>query len=299
MTKHFAVLVFFLLNLTAPSFAQSPVADHARICHTHSPKGKYRMLLCAEGMLKFDDSGKTLAFTGKPEDNRTLGYDDVGKIIFEVTTHMRGGGLSAVLGPGGYAVEAQHISDYWMYVAPKANQSEPFLLEINKEESQKVIDQAKAVFGDRVTLAEFPEKGEELDKSRLKDLNGKYKIKYNRQDHPMPEIKPDKALVVILCPALPGAAGGDVFKFHANDHVIAVNLLGTYSFAYLDPGKYLLASELGNADGFEMNLEAGKDYYFLENIFAGWKAKTHLTRNSKELVTYRLEAAYLSDWTAK
>ena len=112
----------------------------------------------------------------------------------------------------------------------------------------------------------------------------------------MPEIKPDKALVVILCPALPGTVGGDVFKFHANDHVIAVNVLGTYSFVYLDPGKYLLVSELGNANGFEMNLEAGKDYYFQENIFAGWKAKTHLTRNSKELVMYRLEASYLSDW---
>lgn len=298
MTKHFALLVFLLLNLTAPSFAQAPVVDHARICHTHSPKGKYRMLLCVEGTLKFDDSAKTLAFTGKPEDNRTLAYDDVGKIVFEVTTHMHGGGYS-LLGPAGMAVDAQHVSDYWMYVAPKGNQSEAFLLEIKKEESQKVIDQAKAVFGDRVTLADFPEKAEEIDKSRLKDLNGKYKIKYNKQDHPVPEVKPDKALVVILCPSLPGAAGGDVFKFHANDHVIAVNVLGTYSFAYLDPGKYLLASELGNANGFEMNLEAGKDYYFLENLFAGWKAKTQLTRNTKELVIYTLEASYLSDWSSK
>ena len=294
--KHFARLVFVVLSLAGPAFAQSLVTDHAKICHTHTPNGKYRMLFCTEGVLKFDDSTKNLAFTGKPEDNRTLGYDDVGKVVFEVTTHMRGGGLSAVLGPGGYAIEGQHIADYWMYVAPKASQTEPFLLEINKAESQKVIDQAKAVFGDRVTLAEFAEKGEEIDRNRLKDLQGKYKIKYNKQDHPVPEIKPDKALVVILCPALPGAVGGDVFKFHANDHVIAVNVLGTYSFVYLDPGKYLLVSELGNANGFEMNLEAGKDYYFMENIFAGWKAKTHLTRNSKELVLYRLEASYLSDW---
>ena len=295
--KPLSGLLLLVLSVARPTFAQSLVADHAKICHTRSPKGKYRMLLCTEGVLKFDDSAKNLTFTGKPEDNRTLSYNDVGKVVFEVTTHMRGGGMSAVLGPAGYAIDAQHVSDYWMYVAPKGTQTEPFLLEISKEESQKVIDHTKAAFGDRVTLAEFAENGEEIDKSKLKDLQGKYKIKYNKEDHPVPEIKADKALVVILCPALPGAAGGDVFKFHANDHVVAVNVLGTYSFVYLDPGKYLLASELGNANGFEMNLEAGKDYYFMENIFAGWKAKTHLTRNSKELVLYRIEASYLSDWT--
>jgi len=49
-----------------------------------------------------------------------------------------------------------------------------------------------------------------------------------------------------------------------------------------------------------MNLEAGTDYYFLQDTFMGaWKARTALTRHSKELVMYELEGAYFSDWKQK
>ena len=35
---------------------------------------------------------------------------------------------------------------------------------------------------------------------------------------------------------------GNQYKLHANDKVVAVNKPGTYIFAYLDPGEYVLAS---------------------------------------------------------
>lgn len=295
MRKYFARLALSLLGLAIPAFTQTLAVDHAKICHTHS--GKYRMLFCTDGVLTFDDSGKTLAFKGKSEDNRALTYDDIEKIVFEETTHMRGGAWGTVFGPAGTAIAGQHVDDYWMYVAPKGDQATPLALEIKKEESQKVIDKAKAVFGDRVTIAEFAEKGEEIDKDKLKDLQSKYHVKMDRQDHPVPELKPDKALVVVVCRALLGTPGGDYFKLYANDRVVAVNVMGTYSFAYLDPGRYLLVSQSENANGFEMDLEAGKDYYFLQNIFEGGrKAKTSLTRNSKELVMYQLDSTYHSNW---
>ena len=88
-------------------------------------------------------------------------------------------------------------------------------------------------------------------------------------------MKADKALVVVVCPPLAArfqGKGGIQYKLHANDRVVAVNTMGTYSFAYLDPGDYLLVSQTETANGFHINLEAGKDYYFLQDTFMGLEA---------------------------
>ncbi len=88
---------------------------------------------------------------------------------------------------------------------------------------------------------------------------------------------------------------------YANGEVIAVNRLGTYSFAYLDAGKYRLVSQQQNASGFEMELEAGNEYFFLQNTFQDGlsAAETVLSRNSPELVNYLLDGSYFSDWKPK
>lgn len=76
--------------------------------------------------------------------------------------------------------------------------------------------------------------------------------------------------------------------------------MGTYNFAYLDPGDYLLVSQTENASGFHITLEAGKDYYFFQDTFLGsWKNATGLSRHSRELTLYEVEGAYWSDWKSK
>jgi hypothetical protein len=61
-----------------------------------------------------------------------------------------------------------------------------------------------------------------------------------------------------------------------------------------------LVSQTENASGFRMKLEAGKDYYFLQDTFMGaWKARTTLSRHSKELVMYELSGTHYSDWKRK
>jgi hypothetical protein len=108
-------------------------------------------------------------------------------------------------------------------------------------------------------------------------------------------VKADKATIVVVCPPLAARyeGKGNQFKLHANDQVIAVNREGTYSFAYLDPGKYRLVSHSENAKGFEMELQAGQTYYFLQNIFMGvWKGQTMLSRNSEELAMYLVDGSY-------
>ena len=215
---------------------------------------------------------------------------------------MRGGAVAYLSVPGLIAAR-QHVTDYWFYLEYKSgDHSEPVLFDIPKGSSEKVIAKARDLFGSRVTMAEFDEKGEEIDPNTLPDLKSRHTFTADIRDHPSPEVKPEKATVVVVCPALEAryTARGNQFKLHANDHVIAVNRAGTYGIAYLDPGKYKLVSQSENANGFEMQLEAGKEYYFLQNTFQGaLKWDTGLSRNSPELVMYELDGAYYSDWKRK
>jgi|SRR5580658_6675202 hypothetical protein len=92
-----------------------------------------------------------------------------------------------------------------------------------------------------------------------------------------------------------------LFSEDTNGKVIAVNEMGTYSIAYVDPGKYSLISQSDDANGFEMDLEAGKTYYFIQETVIGaafvtMRIHTLLSRNSPEVVMYLVDGAYLSDW---
>lgn len=299
-----SLVVFLLFLFFVPLLAaQQLTVEHTKARRHRSAQD--RVLVDKVGVLTFDDTARKLKFHSGAGDDLDVAYDDITKVIFEVTTHMRGGALSEVVGAfGGEAIAAKHVNDYWFYVEYKQASGSPedFLMEVQKESSEKVIDKAMQAFGPRVTVAKFPEKPGDINKEELKALQSKDELEVNKQKHPLPEIKPDKALVVVVCPPLAArySGTGTQFKLHANDRVIAVNRRGTYSFAYLDPGKYRLVSQSENASGFEMQLEAGKDYYFLQNTFMGaWKLRTRLSRNGKELVMYELDGAQWSDWKQK
>jgi hypothetical protein len=249
--------------------------------------------------LIFDDTGRQISVKSS-ERPVTIAYDDVRKVVFDVTTHMRGGALGEIIcGIPGAILEAKHVNDYWFYVEQTSGSFT--VLEIPKDSSAQVIDKAKALFGDRVS--EYPtQQGEKIEKETLKDLQSKHSLNADKKQHPTPELKPDKALVVVVCPPLAArySGKGNQYKLHANDKVVAVNKMGTYSFAYLDPGEYVLASQSENASALKMNLEAGKDYYFLQNTFMGaWKARTSLSLQSKEIVLHEMSGAKYADWRQK
>ena len=49
-----------------------------------------------------------------------------------------------------------------------------------------------------------------------------------------------------------------------------------------------------------MELAAGHEYFFLQNVFQGaLKSETVLSRNSSELGTYLMGGSYFSDWKTK
>ena len=63
-----------------------------------------------------------------------------------------------------------------------------------------VIDKAKAVFGDKVS--EYPTRqGENIEKGTLKDLQSRHSLRDHKNQHPIPELKLDKALVVVSLPS--------------------------------------------------------------------------------------------------
>lgn len=253
--------------------------------------------------LAFDDSAHRL-IVKRSEKEITIAYDDVRKVVFDVTTHMRGVttagalvGLIPIAGEiAGPKIMGKHINDYWFLY--RTNLWFLTVLEIPKESSPMVIDRAKAVFSDKVS--EYPtQQGENIEKGTLKDLQSKHTIRDDKNQHPIPELKLDKALVVVVCPPMVAreSGHGNQYKLHANDKVVAVNKRRTYSFAYLDPGEYVLASQAENANGLKLTLEAGKDYYFLQT--PSWAPSRHapVCRNkAREIVLHEMSGAGYADW---
>lgn len=308
-------LVAALGALAMPAVAAEPLTFHHIKIRRHR-SSENRVMVDKVGVLSFDDEHRRLTFRSSPgdkfevQDKLDVGYDDIAKVVFEVTTHMRGGGWAQVIQaasiPGvivGSAMAGQHVHDYWFYLEYKnGDQSEQALLEVPKDSSQKVIEEAQNLFGTKVTISEFLEKPEEINPEQLADYKTKDSLRIDKQDRPAPEARADKAMIVVVCPPLAArdSGKGNQFKLHANDKIVAVNRAGTYSFAYLDPGKYRLVSQSENANGFEMELEAGKTYYFLQNTFQGaFRWRTMLSRNSPELVTYLMSGTYFSEWEPK
>ena len=307
-----------------PGWTQRPVSAGVQV--RFSKSGTDRRLMESSGTLIFDDAARKLAVKSS-EKPLELAYDDVAQVVFDSTRHVRGASTGKTIGLDtltsiakaggplgqviGYSSDAaielrrgMPVTDYWMQIDMKmpGGNIKPTLLEIATDDAGAVMAKAQTVFGNNVHVTDFPEVGKDIEKKTLKNARDKHTVKVDRINHPDPQLRPDKALVVVACPAVgvPGSSHWQ-FKLHAGDSVIAVNEPGTYSFAYLDPGEYQVVSQAaylgGNANGFTMKLEAGSNYYFFQNVMPGYK--TVLSRNAKEIVMYEVQGSYYSDWKRK
>lgn len=91
---------------------------------------------------------------------------------------------------------------------------------------------------------------------------------------PRAEVQPDKALIYVARPAAMGFAVP--MYFFANERFLGVNHGNGFFWAYLPPGRYLFWSKAENVNVIpEMEVEAGKTYYFKQKTVPGWvKART-------------------------
>src|ERR1700683_1990924 len=304
-----AHLVIFMFIGTSFLFSGTTKFEEVKI-RRHKSAEK-RELVDKIGVLSFDDDARTLTFRGEPVDNFAVPYSDITKVVFDSDAHMNAGAgalaLSALSPLGGVVAASIHVHDRCFYLEYKqGDHLEKVLLVLPEDTCKKATAKAESLFGERVTIADYSEKGEpivdkygDVDKSRIPDWKSKHSMKLDRTAHPLPEVKSDRATVVVVCPPLPArfTGWGNQFKLHANGKVIAVNMTGTYTLPLVDLGKYSLISQSENASGFGMDLEAGKTYYFIQETFQGIvKYHTMLSRNSPEIVTYLVDGAYFSDW---
>ena len=295
MSKAAYLAIFLFLSISL-LFAENTRFEDVKIRRHKS--AEQRELVDKAGVLGFEDDSQKLTFHSAAGDQFAIPYSDITKVVFDRDTR------------GSATMASIHLHDRWLYLEYRqGDHSEKVLLIVPKATYDKAIAKSQSLFGDRVTITNYPEKGKsdgDIDKSRIPDWKAKYSVKLERTAHPIPEVKADKATIVVVCPPLAARDTGfwGEFKLHANGKVIAVNEMGTYSIAYVDPGKYSLISQSDDANGFEMDLEAGKTYYFIQETVIGaafvtMRIHTMLSRNSPEVVMYLADGAYLSDWKRK
>src|SRR5437588_2788402 len=72
-----------------------------------------RRLVDKDATLVLDDSSRKL-IVKNPEHPLEVGYDDIQKVVFDVSTRMRGGAMSQLVGGlAGAAIASIHVNHYW------------------------------------------------------------------------------------------------------------------------------------------------------------------------------------------
>ncbi len=292
------------------------------IYHREAKSPTDRRLVDRSISLTFDDSRKLLFLVrpGRPPgEHIEVPYDDITKVIFEITEHERGmnkkamaGWAAAAIIPVAGALAASAIAsgpvkDHLSYLERKGGAAPPLVIEMGSGSADAVREKIRALFAGRVENGPT-DAGEAVDKKTLPALGSKHTVKVIKDAPPFPaQAQAGKALVVVVSPSPETRASGKGFqrKLHANGRVVAINLQGTYGFVYLDPGDYTLVSQAANANGLKLTLEAGKEYYFLQNDVGAsitslsGKDRTSLSRHSKDYVLFEVSGAYRADWKLK
>ena len=291
------LLLLLVLVSTLTLYAQQTSFDDVKIRFT--PPNE-RLAVDKGARLVFDDGARRL-IVKSGHHPLEVSYEDIHKVVIE--SDYRGVDPTKFMLTVGAVWAPEKRETLWCYLEYKKTDGPPesYLIRIDKKIREQFIEKARAVFGEKVAFPEFPERPEAMDKKQLPEAEVEFSVKQDKKNHPLPEIRPDKALVVVVCPAFNTRyAGKGLLKIHANNRVVGINKMGTYTFFYLEPNEYLLVSQGGDASGVRTLVEAGKDYYFLQTPTIGWvSVNSILNRQSKELVMYEVNGAHYSDWKRK
>jgi hypothetical protein len=243
-----------------------------------------RVIPYAAGLI-LDDAGRAFTIRMERPERRTVtvAYGDILKVVVE--------SASAQAAPGSTEAEKH----YWFYFERKPGAfPDRFVLTMGREGAD-LLAKTRPFLGDRLQELNFPMAQEMTDLSSLTDRSSNYSVHVRRPGPPLPAAIPkDRVLIVVVCPAVDGAKRLPI-GLDANGRVVAVNEPGTYSFSYLDPGEYTIASQAENARWLRVKLEAGKSYYFFQDgLDAG--ERTGLSMHSKEMALFEISGAAYSDW---
>jgi len=144
--------------------AETVTFSHVKIHRHHSPKG--HRLADREGVLTFDDANRQITFHNAMHDRFDeeikfeAAYDNVIKVVFDSTTHIRGEGkwtaLNFVSTAGvivASAIGAKNVQDNWLYLEYKqGDHTERVLLMLPNDTPSNVEQEAADRFGGRVVV---------------------------------------------------------------------------------------------------------------------------------------------------
>jgi hypothetical protein len=234
-----------------------------------------------------------------------VSLDQVTKLTFDVSSHMRGGTGGGLGGLVGAAIVAKGVNDHWCVIdhLDDAGVSHRYLLEVGKEQASDVLALLIRLLPSAVQEVRFTEQQREVPKDGMAPFTDDYQVTVLKENCPaIPPVRPESALVVVAAPTVDfdDAGGGGQYRLYANRNIVAVNKLGTYAFFFLAPGTYSLLSKAGNISALDVTVEAGKDYYFFENTFMGFSSPiARLSRQSEALVRGEIAGMYYSEWRPK
>lgn len=171
-------------------------------------------LVDKEGTLTFDQTLRKISFHARGQDlnySIEISYQDVVAIVFDTSTHMRGGVLADVLNGGigggrlGDPIGTRGVMDHWMHITAheRSGANRTTMFEIPSDSSAAVIASASDTFSGLVSNATV-RRGTDIKKNDLKDVESRHFVKADWTVRPVPEIQPGKALVIVVCP--PSAA---------------------------------------------------------------------------------------------
>ncbi len=147
---------------------------------------------------------------------------------------------------------------------------------------------------------------QETDKAKLAEMKlkacgtktVKYKADTDKKQHPTPDAPADKALIYVLRPTLIGNKIQS--KIAVDGDWKGVNRGKNYFFFTVEPGERYFCSESENQDFLVLNVEAGKTYYFLQEVKLGlMKARTNLVQFTEEKGKEKLKDVHLSIFEVK
>jgi len=266
-----------------------------------------------------------------------VSYDDIQKIFVEVNTFGHkagfGAGILGVLAGGvlfgdaiATSIDKPFDNDHFVLFDYKKSDgaASQYLINVDNKSVPRVLKALKNAFGDRVFVPVFDEKAESVDRKKFTmakartrfdseeetlPISKKLKIRLipTNKQHPLPEPRADKALIVVTTPAtiFPQPKTEKAFigaaPLYANDTLVGFSGAGGYVFFYLPPGEYFLSSPGKDVVGLRMKLEAGKDYYLTQTLYGSLLRgiRTFLTRHSKELVMYEVAGSLWSEWSVE
>lgn len=244
-----------------------------------------------------------------------IGFDDVQQAVIELDTLGRKAGFAASIAgliAGGIlfgnsvttAIDKPFDNDHFLHLRYRKvdGSNAEYGLVIGRASVPKALPTLQAAFGDRLMVPVFTEKVEAMDKGKLPPVKDAFHYLNTDRVHPLPELRPDKALVVVVTPATimrrfgPGKPNG-ITPLYANGALVGVSSAGCYTFFHLDPGETFLVSQTHDVVGLRLNLKAGEAYYLTQTLYAkGIRLQSFLTRHSSELVMYEVAGSLWSEW---